>query len=468
MVFVVNKNGNSLMPTNRHGKVRHLLESGEAKVYRRNPFTIQLQYSTPDMVEPVEVCVDTGAQHIGVSVKTAQKEILSAQYDLLADEKERHDERRKYRRTRRNRLRYRAPRFSNRTSAEKEGWLAPSIKNKMERHVDLVKRICEVCPVTDIWLEVGAFDTMLLKAMQEGKPLPEGTDYQHGGRYGIETLRAAVFQRDGHACVFCGRGVKDGAKLYAHHAYFWRGQHGDSMDELVTACEKCHTSANHKKGGLLWGFDEKLKQYDGAAFMNAVRWKILETVRDAAPEDCTVHAAYGAATKISREWLGIEKSHVNDAYAMGRFHPEARAVSEHYQKRRRNSRILERFYDARHVDIRDGKTKPGAELGCGRTDRCEPRMSDKNLRVYHGKRTSKGKRSIRRNRYPLQPGDIVAYGNIRCTVKGTHSKGRCVMLNVGDKGKSVACKNVTPIRHAGGWFKIPMQLREEEGQFQSQ
>lgn len=42
MVYVLNKNGQPLMPTNRHGKVKHLLKDGKAKVVRRCPFTIKL------------------------------------------------------------------------------------------------------------------------------------------------------------------------------------------------------------------------------------------------------------------------------------------------------------------------------------------------------------------------------------------------------------------------------------------
>ncbi|WP_249031052.1 RRXRR domain-containing protein [Thermosipho africanus] len=42
MVYVISKDGKTLMPTKRHGKVRRLLKQGLAKVVRRDPFTIQL------------------------------------------------------------------------------------------------------------------------------------------------------------------------------------------------------------------------------------------------------------------------------------------------------------------------------------------------------------------------------------------------------------------------------------------
>ena len=44
MVYVLDKNGYPLMPTDRHGKVKHLLKDGKAKVVKRCPFTIKLLY----------------------------------------------------------------------------------------------------------------------------------------------------------------------------------------------------------------------------------------------------------------------------------------------------------------------------------------------------------------------------------------------------------------------------------------
>ena len=40
MVYVLDINGNPLMPTCRYGKVKHLLKDGKAKVVKRCPFTI--------------------------------------------------------------------------------------------------------------------------------------------------------------------------------------------------------------------------------------------------------------------------------------------------------------------------------------------------------------------------------------------------------------------------------------------
>lgn len=47
MIHVISKTGKVLAPTNRNGKVRHLLKDGAAVVVCRDPFTIQLLYEEP-------------------------------------------------------------------------------------------------------------------------------------------------------------------------------------------------------------------------------------------------------------------------------------------------------------------------------------------------------------------------------------------------------------------------------------
>lgn len=60
MVYVLNIDGQPLMPTERHGKVRRLLKNQQAKVIKRCPFTIQLLYETSNNTQTVTLGVDTG------------------------------------------------------------------------------------------------------------------------------------------------------------------------------------------------------------------------------------------------------------------------------------------------------------------------------------------------------------------------------------------------------------------------
>jgi hypothetical protein len=248
----------------------------------------------------------------------------------------------------------------------------------------------------------------------------------------------------------CGKTTEAGAILRVHHIGFRAGDHSDRMSNLLSVCTKCHTPANHKPGGKLYDLKPKTKQFTGAAFMNTVRWQMFGTLKKAHP-DIEWHMTYGVATQEARKVLCLTKSHANDAYAMGTFHPKHRTPFVYFKKLRRNSRVLEKFYDAKYVDARDDKTRKGAKLSCGRTNRSESRHSDKNLRIYREQKVSKGKRVIRKSHYALRPGDTVVIGGEKHKAKGIHNKDTRVLL---DSGKSVPIKKLEKIIHTGGYMPV--------------
>ena len=59
-VYVINKDGDPLMPTTRFKRVRILLESHQAKIKSHNPFTIQLLYEVPNKTQPLYLGIDPG------------------------------------------------------------------------------------------------------------------------------------------------------------------------------------------------------------------------------------------------------------------------------------------------------------------------------------------------------------------------------------------------------------------------
>ena len=85
MVYVLNKDGQPLMPTSRCGKVRHLLKDGQAKVIKRCPFTIQLLYSLTNYTQDITLGVDSGSKHIGLSATTEDKVLLESDVELRND-----------------------------------------------------------------------------------------------------------------------------------------------------------------------------------------------------------------------------------------------------------------------------------------------------------------------------------------------------------------------------------------------
>ena len=450
MVAVISKTGIRLMPTSNY-RARKLLKKGRAEIHKYRPFTIRLLDREDGTVQPVEFKMDTGYQHIGVSICSRSHEYVSEQRDLLPDEPERHNDCYKYRRTRRNRLRHRKPRYNNRKGLISENGFAPSIRNKRDVHVRLFRMYHDIIPITHAYIEMGQFDTQLLKAIAEGRPVPQGTDYQHGERYGMATLREAVFTRDNYKCIVCGRTpFKNGAILHVHHVGYWKHDRTDRLNNLAAVCEKCHTSKNHKPDGELYGLEPDLKPLTGAAFMTMVRFDMFERLKAAAP-DVVFHMTYGAKTKLQRKECHVKKSHANDAYVMGTLHPKHRTDTSYYKKLRRNNRVLEKFYDAAYIDIRTGQKVKGAKIGCERNKRRIPRNNDRNLRIYHGQKVSEGRRSIRRARYTIQTGDIVLFEGKRYPVSGTLTYGKYVKLQNNPGTPNIT--NVTIIRHHNGWQK---------------
>ena len=119
LVYVINRDGQPLMPTERCGKVRRLLRDGKARVVKRCPFTIQLLFETTDQTQPVTLGVDAGSKHIGLSATTEDRVLYEADVEIRNDIVDLLSTRREQRRARRNRkTRYRAPRFDNRRRPE--------------------------------------------------------------------------------------------------------------------------------------------------------------------------------------------------------------------------------------------------------------------------------------------------------------------------------------------------------------
>ena len=456
MAVVLSSTGIKLMPTTCY-KARKLLKKGKVVIAQYRPFTIKLAQRENGATQPIEYCCDTGYQHIGISIKSKKHEYVGVQVDMLKDEKKKHQDQKTYRRTRRNRLRYRKPRFNNRTSTKQKGWLAPSIEHKKQIHLDWLKRYMAVMPITSITFEMGEFDTQVLKAIEEGKPIPHGEDYKHGEQYGLDDLRDTVFERDHHKCVICGKGIADNVILALHHVIY-RSQGGTNcMRNLVTVCTDCHTPENHQPSGVLYDLSKtfKVPEFKGATFMTSVRWQMYEAIKKAYP-DVEVHITYGSNTKHSRKKLNICKTHINDAYCMGMFHSRHRTEHMLYTKKRRNNRVLAKFYDAKYIDSRDGSKKSGQQLFNDRVKR-NHRLDSENLHQYRQQKIAKGRTSVRRQHYKIQPGDVVIYEGNRYFTKGCQHYG--MQVNLGGLSKPV--NKVKIHRYAGGYIAERLERKAE-------
>jgi N6-L-threonylcarbamoyladenine synthase len=311
MVYVLNKYGKPLMPTTRYGRVRRLLRKGLAVVVEYRPFTIQLTYDTPNGVQEVSLGVDAGTKHVGFSATTKKKVLFEAELLLRTDIVEKLSTRREFRRTRRNRKpRYRKPRFLNRTKSKKSGWLAPSVRQKVDTHIHWISKICKFLPIKKITVETAQFDTQLLKAQEHGLPLPQGTDYQKGEQLGFFNVREYVLFRDGHKCQCC-KGKSRDNKLHVHHIES-RKTGGDAPNNLITLCSKCH--AKYHLGEIeLSKAARRGTSLRDAAQMGIMRKALFNRLKEEIGTEIPCYETYGYITKHTRTRNGLPKEHVIDA-----------------------------------------------------------------------------------------------------------------------------------------------------------
>ncbi|MGN1233499.1 MAG: RNA-guided endonuclease IscB [Candidatus Cryptobacteroides sp.] len=327
MVYVLSNTGKALMPTNHHGKVRHLLREGKARVVRREPFTIQLLYDSKKYTQPVTLGVDAGTGHVGLSATTESRELFAAEVTLRQDIQELLATRREARRSRRQRkTRYRAPRFDNRRRPD--GWLAPSAEQAVQSHLALIRKVHAILPVTQTVIEVAQFDTQLLK-----NPDIAGTEYQQGEQLGFWNVREYVLFRDGHCCQHCHG--KSGDKVLNVHHIESRKTGGDSPGNLITLCKTCHRAYHQGKIRLKVRRGALLRD---AALMNVMRWTVYNRAKE---EFGNVRLTYGYRTKNIRIKNGLEKSKTVDARCISG-HPLAEPAETLWQmrQRRRHNRQL--------------------------------------------------------------------------------------------------------------------------------
>ena len=435
MVYVISKDGKPLMPTERHGKVKHLLRRKEARVVKAKPFTIQLLYDVPGYVQDVTLGIDSGYEQIGFSATSEKKELLSGEVHLLKKMSERIKEKSDYRRVRRSRLRHRKPRFDHRK--REKGWLAPSVEHKLDSHIRIIDWVKRVLPVTKTVVEVANFDIQQIK-----NPGIEGVGYQKGERYGFWNLREYILHRDGHACQApsCKSG-KD-IPLQIHHVGYWREDRTDRPGNLITLCSKCHCPPNHQPGGFLYGWKPKLKPFRAETFMSTVRWQLVNQL------GC--QHTYGYITKSKRIEQKIEKSHVNDAFVIAGGSVQERVLPLRVEQVRRNNRSLSKFYDAQYIDTRTGQKASGKELFCGRSCR-NKNLNTENLRKYRGEKVKNGRVSLRTQRAKYQPGDVVEFEGKLHTVKGSQNKGAYVKLS---DLKKPAKSTLLRIKYYGKGFQV--------------
>ncbi len=302
-----------------------LLRSGRARVHKRNPFTIRLvdRLAVESAVEGVQLKIDPGSRFTGMAV--ARTDAIGTVHGLVAIEiqhrgrliSRRMTSRAGLRRARRSRnLRYRAPRYNNR--ARPPGWLAPSLRHRVETTMTWVARLSALAPVAGVVMELGRFDTQ-----QIANSGITGAEYQQGTLFGFET-REYLQVKWRRRCAYCdapgfGRGAK---RLNIDHIHPRARGGTDRVSNLILACVRCNRDKGARDVSGFVSDPARLARilataqaplHDAAA-VNSTRWALH---RSLLATGLPVTVGSGGETAWNRGRLDIPKSHTLDALCTG-------------------------------------------------------------------------------------------------------------------------------------------------------
>ena len=320
-VPVYSSDAQPIMPANP-ARARKLLQRGRAVPHHvKGLFGIRLLDRTraQSVVQDVAVNIDPGSQTTGIAVvaddENGQRTVLAAleikhrAFTIKATL----TKRRSFRRNRRARLRFRAPRFDNRR--RKPGTLPPSVDSLRIDTMRVVSILRRMFPISSIRLERNKFDPQLMM-----NPDIKGVEYQRGTLFGWQ-VRAYILDRDGSRCVYCRR---RNVRLELDHVRP-RASGSDRVDNLVPCCRDCNIQKGNqpieqflaRQPDLLKSITERLQRSNlaSATHINAV---LPTLIRELQANGLPLTLTDAASVSWARQQLSIRKTHCYDAALQGR------------------------------------------------------------------------------------------------------------------------------------------------------
>ena len=340
-VYVQASDGTPLMPTKRFNHVQKLLRRGKARVVEHVPFVIRLRYASPKNVQPLYGGTDPGRDNIGNAVvdgkgtvvykdhvRTRNREIVK----LMSERRTHRQASRRGERLARKRLARRLgttmkhlmerklpvygegvvqvkdiinteARFNNRRRPA--GWITPSVRQLVQTHMNMVRRIRKFLPVDTWTLEVNRFAFMRL---DDGSVV--GTDFQNGKLRGYKDEDDYIFHLQDGKCLCCR---KDRIDHYHHIVPRSKGG-SDCWYNKAGLCKECHSMVH--RGEISLAATGERKRYAGTSVLNQAIPYIAEALKS---EVLCFDTCTGKDTHDIRELFGIMKDHDNDAVCIAAY-----------------------------------------------------------------------------------------------------------------------------------------------------
>ena len=320
-------------------------------------------------------------------------------------------------------------RFNNRLRPE--GWLTPTATQLLRTHINLLRKLSGILPVTDVAVELNKFAFMQLDNPEMKK---REIDFCHGPLCGTGGLEAAVKEQQDGKCLLCGK-----ESIGHYHHIVPRSRRGsNAIANIAGLCPKCHELV-HKDADTAERLTEMktglTKKYGGTSVLNQIIPKLVETLADLFPGH--FHVTNGWNTKEFREKHHLEKDHDVDAYCIACSHlkPEETLVEtepfEILQFRKHNRAIIhhqtERTYKLDGVTVAKNRKKRMEQ----KTDSLEDWYVD--MAKEHGKTQADAMRSrlavIKSTRYyntpgRMMPGTVFLYEGKRYVMTGKITNGK--------------------------------------------
>ncbi|MBD1813560.1 RNA-guided endonuclease IscB [Microcoleus vaginatus DQ-U2] len=312
-VFVLDTKHKPLTPC-KPSLARKLLKVGKAKVFRMYPFTIILRKEVADDPRPMILKIDPGSKVTGLAILLGSDIIWVAQLTHRGQAiKASLDSRRSLRRSRRSRhTRYRQARFLNRTRPK--GWLAPSLRHRVETTLTWVKRLSRLAPVRTIFQELVRFDLEQIE-----NPEISGVEYQQGVLAGYE-VREYLLNKWDRRCAYCSA---ENVPLQVEHIQPRASGGTNRVSNLCLACEPCNTKKGTqdikiflaKKPDVLKKILAQAKRpLKDASAVNSTRWTLFNRLKETGK---VIATGSGGLTKFNRIRLELPKTHFFDAACVG-------------------------------------------------------------------------------------------------------------------------------------------------------
>lgn len=336
IVYVLNKDGSPLMPTRRFCHVRKLLKSGQAKAVSTKPFVIQLLYESTKYTQPLYGGTDPGRTNIGEAVVNQKGEVIYTANvvsrnkeipKLMAKRKAHRQASRRGERLRRKRRAKKCgtttdfpdgrklpkykdgilglkdiinteSKFANRKRPA--GWITPTVRQCVQTHINVIKLIRKILPVTDWTLEYNKFAFMEL---EHGRIY--GYDFQNGRMKGYDSKEDYIYALQDGRCMLCGGKIE-----HYHHIVPRHLGGSDTQENIVGLCNNCHTEV-HLNRKILDQIGKK-KKYAGTSIVNIAMPFIFDEIRVMFGNEHT-RICTGQDTYAFRKEHDVTKDHCADA-----------------------------------------------------------------------------------------------------------------------------------------------------------